>query len=148
MNTQNAQPTLLSPFWWRWLIVATVLIIAVGLGMVIIPKPVSQMFGTILSTPVETFGETANAYLLLFQGVLGGTMAGWGMAFLMVLLGSFRRGAKEGWTTIATSLATWFILDSSFSLWTGFWMNAVLNTVFLALFVIPLAATYRTFFQK
>lgn len=148
MNTQNARPTVPSPFWWRWLIVATVFIIVTGLSMVIIPVPVSRMFGTILSTPVETFGETANAYLLLFQGVLGGTMAGWGMAFLLILIGSFRRGSKEGWTTIAVSLATWFVLDSFFSLWTGFWMNAVLNAVFLILFIIPLAATYRTFFPK
>jgi hypothetical protein len=150
MNTQKSQPTVPSPFWWRWLIVATVLIMVVGLAMVVIPEPVSRMFASILSSShiVETFGESTRVYLLLFQGVLGGTMAGWGMAFLLVLFGSFRRGSKEGWTTIAASLATWFILDSSFSLWTGFWMNAVLNTVFLALFVIPLAGTYRTFFQK
>ncbi|MBI5950629.1 MAG: hypothetical protein HY865_03130 [Chloroflexi bacterium] len=148
MNTQTARPTVPSPFWWRWLIVATVLIIVTGLSMVMAPEPVSRMFGAILSSPVETFGETANAYLLLFQGVLGGTMAGWGMAFMLVLFGSFRRGSKEGWMTIAASLATWFILDSSFSLWTGFWQNAALNAVFLLLFAIPLAATYRTFFPK
>ncbi len=147
MNTQKARPTVPSLFWWRWLIVATVFIIAVGLAMVVISEPVSRMFGLILSAP-QSGDMSARAYLLLFQGVLGGTMAGWDMALLLVLLGSFRRGSQEGWTTIVVSLATWFILDSSFSLWTGFWMNAVLNMVFLALFAIPLAATRRTFFQK
>jgi hypothetical protein len=147
MNTQTARPTTPSSFWWRWLIVAAVFIIVTGLSMVMVPEPVSRMFGTILSVP-QSEDMAARAYLLLFQGVLGGTMAGWGMAFLLTLLGSFRRGAKEGWTTIAASLATWFILDSSFSLWTGFWMNAVLNTAFLVLFVIPLAGTYRKFFPR
>lgn len=147
MNTQNAQPTLPSPFWWRWLIVATVFVLITGIAMVVTPEPVSRMFSLILSSP-QSEDMSARAYLLLFQGVLGATMIGWSMALLLVAMGPFRRGLREGWTIIALSMAAWFIPDTSFSLWTGFWMNAVLNTVFLVLFAIPLAGTYRTFFQK
>ena len=150
MNTQNVQPTLPSPFWWKWLIAATVLVLAFGLAMVVIPEPISRLFALILSSSqiVNSLGESARAYHLLFQGVLGATMFGWGMALLLVVTGPFRRGSREGWTIIAVSMAAWFIPDTSFSLWTGFWMNAVLNAVFLVLFAIPLAATYRSFFQK
>jgi hypothetical protein len=150
MNTQNAQPTLPSPFWWRWLIVVTVIILAFGIAMAVVPGPVSRMFNFILYFPKsrETFEAPAMAYILLFQGVLGGTMTGWSMALLLVLMGPFRHGSREGWIILAVSLTSWFIPDTTFSLWTGFWQNAVLNAVFLALFAIPLAATYRTFFQK
>ena len=150
MNTQNTQPTLPSPFWWKWLIAATILVLTFGLAMVVIPEPISRLFALILSSSqiVNSLGESARAYHLLFQGVLGGTMFGWGMALLLVVTGPFRHGSREGWTIIAVSMTAWFIPDTLFSLWTGFWMNAVLNAVFLVLFAIPLAATYRSFFQK
>ena len=53
--------------------------------------------------------------------------------------------SREGWFTITVSVLAWFIPDTAFSLWSGFWQNAVFNTVFVVLFAIPLAATYRAF---
>jgi hypothetical protein len=150
MNTQSSQLNIPSPFWWRWLIVATVVVLAFGLAMVIIPELISRLFAAILSSShiIESLAEPAKTYHLLFQGVLGGTMAGWGTALLMVLLTLFRRGMREGWTIISISLIAWFIPDTAFSLWSGYWQNGILNLIFLALFAIPLGATYRTFFPK
>jgi hypothetical protein len=150
MNTQRSQPNIPSPFWWQWLTGATVIVITFGLAMVVIPEPISQLFALILSSSkiVNSLGEPAKTYHLLFQGVLGGTMAGWGTALLMVLLTLFRRGMREGWTIISISLIAWFIPDTAFSLWSGYWQNGILNLIFLALFAIPLGATYRTFFPK
>jgi hypothetical protein len=48
----------------------------------------------------------------------------------------------------AVSAAAWLVPDTVFSLWTGFWRNAVLNSVIALLFVIPLAATYRLFMRQ
>ena len=42
-------------------------------------------------------------------------------------------------------MVAWFIPDTAFSLWTGAWQNAALNFMLLALFAVPLAATYREF---
>lgn len=151
MNTQNARPTLPSLFWQRWLIVTTVFVITVSIAMVAIPVPILRLFSLLYySSPekIATFGAPAVAFVLLLQGVLGGVMFGWGVALLLVLLGPFRRGSREGWTIIAASLAAWFIPDTTYSLWSGFWQNAVFNLVFLVFFVIPLVATRRTFFQK
>ena len=151
MNTQNARPTLPSPFWWRWLIAATVFVLVFSIAMVVIPEPVQRMFSLLYySSPesIDAFGAPAVAFIMLLQGVLGAVMFGWGVALLLVLLGSFRRGSREGWTIIAVSLAAWFIPDTTYSLWSGFWQNAVFNLVFLVVFAIPLVATRRTFFQK
>ena len=46
---------------------------------------------------------------------------------------------------MAVSLVAWFVPDTTFSLWSGFWQNAVLNLVLGVIFVIPLATTYRVF---
>ena len=151
MNTQNAQLTAPSPFWWRWLIVTTVVVLIFSIAMVVIPEPVQRLFSLVYySSPerIDAFGAPAVAFIMLLQGVLGAVMFGWGVALLLVLLGSFRRGSREGWTIIAVSLAAWFIPDTTYSLWSGFWQNAVFNLVFLVFFAIPLVATRRTFFQK
>ena len=150
MNTQKNQSNMPSPFWWKWLIAATILVLAFGLAMVVIPEPISHLFALILSSSqiVNSLGESARTYHLLFQGVLGATMFGWGMALLVTVLTLFRRGIQEGWTIISISLIAWFIPDTTFSLWSGYWQNGIINIILLALFVIPLAATYRTFFPK
>jgi len=43
----------------------------------------------------------------------------------------------------AASLAAWYFPDTLFSLWTGYWPNAVLNSVFALLFAVPLVATCK-----
>ncbi len=151
MNTQNAQLTAPSLFWWRWLIVTTVFVLVFSIAMVVATEPIQRIFSFLFySSPerMDVFGAPAMAIIKLFLGVLGAVMFGWSAALLLVLLGSFRRGSREGWTIIAVSLAAWFIPDTTYSLWSGFWQNAALNLVFLVFFAIPLAATHRTFFQK
>ncbi len=71
-------------------------------------------------------------------------MVGWGTALVLVVRGPFASGAAIGWRIIAVSVTAWFVLDTAYSLWSGFWQNAVLNVVFLVLFAVPLAATYNS----
>jgi hypothetical protein len=52
-------------------------------------------------------------------------------------------GSRLGWRIVAFSAAAWFVPGTTFSLWSGFWQNAVLNAAFAVLFLVPLAATYR-----
>jgi len=66
---------------------------------------------------------------------------GWGTAMLYAVGVLFARGRAEGWTLIALSIAAWYLPDTAYSLLSGFWQNAVLNTVFLTLFALPLWAT-------
>ena len=138
-------------FWWRWLIVATIGVMLVGISMVVAPAITRQLFGLLLfssSESLSTFGAPAVAYITLVHGVLGAVMFGWGVALLFVLLGPFRRGSREGWLTLAVSVLAWFVPDTAFSLWSGFWQNAALNVVFAVLFAVPLGATYHAFKEK
>ncbi|MBI3896921.1 MAG: hypothetical protein HY308_01335 [Gammaproteobacteria bacterium] len=140
----NTSPSFV--FWWRWLIVVTVGVLLLGIGMVLAPTLTLQSFGLLVFSSAQGitgFETTAVSYITLVHAVLGATLFGWGAALLIVLLGPFRRGSKEGWFMVAASLLAWFVPDTAFSLWSGFWQNAVLNSVFAIAFAIPLAATYR-----
>lgn len=136
--------------WWRWLVVVVIGVMLFGIGMVLAPGLIRQFFSVLLyASPSHTasFGADAVAYVSLVHAVLGAVMFGWGVALLLALLGPFRQGMRVGWQIVAVSVAAWFVPDSLYSLWSGFWQNALMNLGFLILFAIPLAATYRSFHE-
>lgn len=140
-----------STFWLRWLKAVTLGVMAVGLVLVLAPGLTRQGFSLLVYADTEritTFGAEAVAYIALVHAVLGGVMFGWGVALLFVIRGLFARGAREGWQIVAVSVAAWFVPDTAFSLWSGFWQNALLNVTFIIFFTLPLAATYRFFHGK
>jgi hypothetical protein len=138
-------------FWQRWLIVVTIGVAVFGLTLVVAPTLARRLFGLLIyASPfgIDRLGAPAAPYITLVHGVLGAVMFGWAIALLFIVIGPFGRGSREGWLTMTVSLTAWFVPDTAFSLWTGFWPNAVLNLVFATLFAIPLAATYRAFRQR
>jgi hypothetical protein len=56
----------------------------------------------------------------------------------MLALGPLRQGDRSAWRIFVVSLLAWFVTDTLFSLWSGFWQNALLNGVFALLFAPPL----------
>ena len=140
---------MISKFWYRWLHAAVLGLMLFGLSMLFLPHAIRQLFGLVIySEPgamEAMFGTGATAYITLAHGVLGAVMVGWSTVMLLVLRGPFRRAQHEGWMMLALPLALWFLADTGFSLWAGFWHNAVLNAVIALLFAVPLVATRRHF---
>ncbi|RZU02138.1 hypothetical protein [Rivibacter subsaxonicus] len=137
-----------SLFWIRWLQLASIGVMLFGLAMVLAPLLTQQGFSLLIygsSGRIAGFGAEAAAYIALVHAVLGAVMFGWGALMLLVVRGPFGRGEKDGWQMLAVSVAAWFVPDTTFSLWSGFWQNAVLNLGFALLFAAPLAATWRGF---
>jgi len=135
-------------FWWRWLLVAALATGFFGLSMALLPDTVQLffnllIFGTTWQPP--EFGAPAGGYIGFVYGVLGAVLAGWALMIVLALFGPFRRGDKEGWLLIALPLALWFVVDTTWSLATGYWQNAALNCVFALAYVVPLAATWKRF---
>lgn len=140
-----------SKFWLRWLLAVTLGVMAFGLVLVLAQGLTREGFSLLVYADTEriaTFGADTVAYISLVHAVLGSVMLGWGVALLFVVRGLFARGALEGWKIVAISVATWFVPDTAFSLWSGFWQNALLNAMFIILFAVPLAATYHVFHEK
>jgi hypothetical protein len=134
-------------FWSRWLQAGSLLVLVIGLAFVLAAGPVQELFESLYFVPVtgETLSQEAAAYAAFLQGVLGAVMVGWSVLLFYVARGPFRRGEPEAWRMLLASLAAWFVADTLFSLWTGYWQNAILNAGLAIVFVIPLAATYRRF---
>ena len=132
-------------FWQRWLIVATSLVAACGLLLIVSPSLAGWLFGWVAfgsASGIENLGAATQPYLGLLHGVLGAVMFGWGVGLLLVVLGPFSRGEGEGWRTIALSIGSWCVVGTALSPVSGFWGDAVLNTGFALLLAVPLAATY------
>jgi len=79
------------------------------------------------------------------HGVLGATMFGWRATMLLILRGPFSRCETGSWTMLALPLILWFVADSAFSLYIGFWQNVLLNVILFLFFGIPIGATRRYF---
>jgi hypothetical protein len=135
--------------WWYWLIFVTCSVIVFSLGMVIAPNLVQErLFDAMFFSSAQMQSILSNAavsYILFTYRVLGAVMIGWMISLLFILVGSFRRGQREGWYAITGSIAVWFLLDSGFSILVGYWQNAVFNVIFFVLFIIPLAAISNRF---
>jgi len=133
-----------SRFWINWLLAVSAGVVAFGLVLVIAPSLSRQGFSLLVyASPerVDAFGQEAARYISLAHAVLGGVMVGWGAALFYVTRSLFSRGSTTAWNLIALSVGAWFLPDTSYSLLSGYWQNAVLNTVFLLLFAVPLWAT-------
>mgnify|MGYP001219763364 CR=1 FL=1 len=141
MNTQTT-------FFWRWLILVIIGTLLFGLNMIFLPNVTNGLFNAMFfpNTDInQIFSETAQHYLQFTYGVLGAIMVGWASLMLYIALRPFRRGEREAWTMITTSIIIWFVVDSAYSLYMGYIPNVVLNIIFLILYLIPLGATYRHF---
>jgi hypothetical protein len=135
-----------SPFWTRWLTGASLLVALFGLSLVIAPILALQTFSAMVySDParLKALGAEAVRYISLAHAVLGAVMFGWGLMLAAVVQGLLAQGSKLGWQLVAGSLAAWLLPDTAYSLISGFWQNAALNSAFALLFAVPLAATRR-----
>jgi hypothetical protein len=139
-------------FWIRWLYAVTLIVILLGGSMVLMPSVAREFFSMLFYFAPGQFQvrypADANEYIIFAHGVLGAVMLGWGASMLLVLRGPFCRRDSDGWALLAGPMLTWFVADTGFSLYTGFWQNAILNSVLLLLFAIPLAATRKYFHGK
>lgn len=134
-------------FWWRWLVLVSLGVSMFGLTLVIFPILTLEGFSLMIyssASRIGEFGEPAVSYIRLVHAVLGAIMLAWGSALLFVLFGTFQENLSIGWKTVIGSVVAWFIPDTTFSLWSGFWQNAILNMFFMILFAIPLIAIKRS----
>jgi hypothetical protein len=88
-----------------------------------------------------SFSDEAMSYIRLAHAVMGAVIVGWFILVLWVVRSQLARGTPDAWRALTACLGTWFILDTAFSLVTGYWQNAALNTTILMLFLPGLVAT-------
>lgn len=131
--------------WDRWLGVAWVLALLLGLALVVAAAPMVAVFDTLFfgpgAAPVDT--GAGRDYLAFVHQVLGAVLVGWALLLAGVAAGPLRRRERWAWWAAAVSVGTWYALDSVYSLVAGFGANALLNSALAACFAVPLVAMWR-----
>jgi hypothetical protein len=91
----------------------------------------------------DDFSAEAEAYIRLAHNVMGAVMVGWFLTMHWVI-GAAERGTRGAWKAAVIPFVGWYLLDTGYSLLSGYWQNALLNTAIALLFLPGFVATRPT----
>ncbi|MEQ8425169.1 MAG: hypothetical protein RIA63_10705 [Cyclobacteriaceae bacterium] len=140
-------------FWQKWLTYANAM--TVGVGLFIAFAGNSLFFNIHNEFTLEVFfkGIPLTPEILAFKnwlfGIIGGTIVGFHILMIMISENAFKK--KEPWAYKALwyGLISWFLIDSSISIFYGAIYNVVLiNLAALILIGLPLTMTRNEFTSK
>lgn len=118
------------------------LVAVLGLVLVLAAGPATSAFEALLvGGPGPVPDGAATDYLVFVHRVLGAVLVGWAV-LLGGLTRALRRRERRAWLMTSASLVTWYALDTTVSLASGFGANAALNTALGLVLAVPLAGMY------
>lgn len=130
----------MSSFWSGWLLVWCWSVLAFGALLVSAALPgfdgaARAVFSLFANSPTNaaSFDLPAVRFGLGLQGAL---TIGWGMTMFAVFAAAKTVGAPI-WRSFTIALLVWYVIDSAISMATGFWINAISNTVVMIGYLVP-----------
>jgi hypothetical protein len=97
-----------------------------------------RMLLTLFGNPLP---EIMDAHHRFGFGLMGAVSIGWGLTFWLLFKAINLLDAPTAaplWRKLTLFVLIWYVVDSYISIATGFWMNAVSNTLLIALYLVPL----------
>lgn len=133
-------------FWQRWLFFFG--IVSAMFGIVLMSpamfnadiKYISSAFWESGVTPVEV-----KVFYNWVFGVYAAMEISWALFIVLVACYPFNRKEKWSWYCLFSCISVWFVIDTSFSLYYEFYVNAVNNSLFYVLLILPLIFTKKEF---
>ena len=136
-------------FWRKWLLAVCLIVVAFGLVIALLSwTPLFGVFDSLVNGvfwPGSSPDAAAGQFRLWVYGMLGATMAGWGVTLTYLVLHPFGKKEKWSWNAIAIGLAVWFVVDTFMSAYTGAYFNTGVNVLLIGLAGVPLLATRKLF---
>lgn len=139
-------------FWQRWLFMLGVIMVVFGLLLAFFNQ--TALFDWLFNNQINPvfWGSAAVPDLVRgFQrwiyGVLGATLAGWGVFLAFLAHYPFARKERWAWNCIAVGLLVWFVSDTIISLAFGVNFNALFNLALFVAGMLPLIFTWRGFYK-
>ncbi len=137
-------------FWQKWLFGFGLYLVVFGLVLAIFGH--SALMDRVLNAHIdpvfwgaEPLPESAERFQAWVYGVLGSVVAGWGMFVSFIAHYPFKARERWAWNCIAAVFATWFVVDTTISIYWSVDVNVLINLVFLAFVSLPLGFTRRHF---
>lgn len=135
----------MSAFWRKWMTVwcwAVFLfgVVLAGGGLVATSGPVRIIFN-LLNGPGEL---NLDPHMHFSLAVLGAVTIGWSITLAAAIKAANQLGKDRGkpiWALITASVLSWYVIDSSLSVATGFWLNAVPNTGFIGAYLLAVVSS-------
>ena len=131
----------MTKFWQTWLTIWCAAVALFGLllaGAAFEPTqgPAQILFALMGPTGTATFDTQARFAI----GLMGAVTLGWGLT-TWVLIAAAPTLPPAVWTRLTAAITVWFVIDSTISIATGYWLNAVSNTIFVAAYLLPILRT-------
>ena len=98
------------------------------------------MFLDIIHLPFDGGQSFSSDSELVLGAISGGLLFGFGVMAHQVTTHVYTSNPALGGQIIMRGICGWFVVDSAGSILAGAWFNVVLNSGFLALFLVPLLA--------
>jgi len=140
-------------FWQKWLLVVGIYLILFGLALAFFNQ--SFLFDLLLNNQINPIFwlsqpplESTQRFQAFVYGILGTTIAGWGVCLSFIIHYPFKQRKAWAWKCIVLAIALWFVTDTAISLFFGVTYNALFNISFLLNFAIPLFATRKVFLRQ
>ena len=136
-------------FWQRWLLVVSWIIVLFGLAMALLnTTPIFDLMNDRINPVFWRGGPvpyTSALFVRWIYGVLGATVAGWGV--FMVFIARFPFYRQERWArdAILVGVLLWYVVDTSISLYFKVAFNAALNTTLFIMAMVPVVMTRQAF---
>lgn len=140
-------------FWQRWLLIASILLAFQGASWIVIgsfePFGIydAMVSGALIGK--DSIPDSARPFYGYVLGLLGATDAAFFV--LCAFIAKYPFAQRERWSHLAITagLLSWFLLDSTFSIFANAWFNvAYVNIPCLILFGLPLVATIPEFYSE
>lgn len=137
-------------FWQKWLTYANILTIGVGVivaffGNSIFLQVHNEYTVNTFFNGVQLTPEIVNFKNWLF-GIAGGTIVGFHLLMVFISENAFKKRERWAYTAMWYGLLSWFVIDSSISIYYKAVYNVVLiNLVALALIGLPLIFVRKAF---
>ena len=139
-------------FWQRWLLVVSWIIVLFGLAMALLnATPLFDLMNDRVNPVFWGDGPVPHASALFMRwiyGVLGATVAGWGVFMVYIARFPFYRHERWARDAILIGLLLWYVVDTSITLYFRVAFNAALNTTLFIMGMLPIVMTWKSFAKR
>ena len=137
-------------FWQKWLTGLSIYLAVFGIVMAVFPQ--SALMDRVFNDQIDPqfwqsgiLPQSAQRFQAWIYGVLGATVAGWGVLLAFIAFYPFKARQRWAWNGLTAAFGIWFVVDTAISAFYGVGFNVVFNTLLLLAAAIPLVLTRRSF---